>query len=77
MEGYKPAVLHPPPTDEDNRGIILRVAADIVSHIQETTAAEAASDSDDVTLFSVKASYLEIYQETLTDLLCEKEAQGV
>ncbi|TPX70411.1 hypothetical protein SpCBS45565_g01720 [Spizellomyces sp. 'palustris'] len=76
MEGYKPTSFDPPPTDPADRGIILRVAADLVDHIQRATASEARGESEHVTLFSVKASYVEIYQETLTDLLCDKEAQA-
>ncbi|KAI8917024.1 P-loop containing nucleoside triphosphate hydrolase protein [Powellomyces hirtus] len=76
MEGCKASALHPPPSDPENRGLMLRVAADIVDYIEKTTEAERESHSDDVTSFCVKATYLEIYQESLTDLLCEKDQQA-
>ncbi|KAJ3006771.1 hypothetical protein HKX48_009484, partial [Thoreauomyces humboldtii] len=50
------------PSDPD-AGIILRVASQIVNHV-----AEAARSKPELEYF-VKASYLEIYQEGLTDLL--------
>ncbi|KAI8816825.1 P-loop containing nucleoside triphosphate hydrolase protein [Fimicolochytrium jonesii] len=76
MEGYKPTPLDPPPSAPEQRGIMLRVAADIVDHIRRTNEEEASSKSEDVTSFCVKATYLEIYQETLTDLLCDKDGQA-
>ncbi|KAJ3134044.1 Kinesin-like protein kif3a [Geranomyces variabilis] len=76
MEGSKPTPLHPPPSDPESRGIMLRVAADVVDHIQQTTAAEEEEQSEEITQFSVKATYLEIYQETLKDLLCDSDSQA-
>ncbi|KAJ3153069.1 Kinesin-like protein kif3a [Geranomyces michiganensis] len=51
-------------------GIILRVASQIVKHISD-----AAKSNPELEYF-VKASYLEIYQEQLTDLLVEREEQS-
>ncbi|KAJ3159559.1 Kinesin-like protein kif3a [Geranomyces michiganensis] len=76
MEGIKPSPLHPPPSDPESRGLMLRVAADVVDHISRSTAAEEAEKSEEITQFSVKATYLEIYQETLKDLLCDSDGQA-
>ncbi|KAJ3005489.1 hypothetical protein HKX48_000650 [Thoreauomyces humboldtii] len=70
MEGCKAS------RDPKERGIMLRAAADIVAHIQRVKDVETDTYSEDVTTFSVKATYLEIYQETLTDLLCEPGGQA-
>ncbi|EGF77370.1 hypothetical protein BATDEDRAFT_4048, partial [Batrachochytrium dendrobatidis JAM81] len=50
----------------DNRGIILRVADQIIECIRKSKAS---------TTYSVTASYLEIYQEQLKDLLCPADQQ--
>ncbi|KAI9096528.1 P-loop containing nucleoside triphosphate hydrolase protein [Phlyctochytrium arcticum] len=65
MEGHKPTAFHGPPIEPSERGIILRVAADVGE--------SGESDPDVTTQFIVKASYLEIYQETLSDLLCDMD----
>ena len=49
-----------------DRGIIARVAEQMVQHIKQQSKKENIE-------YAVSASYLEIYQEQLKDLLCEEE----
>eukprot|EP00842_Homolaphlyctis_polyrhiza_P000824 jgi/Hompol1/1742/HPOL_001457-RA len=58
---------------EADRGVILRVANQIVQHIAQ---ASRGSSSTTPIEFTVRASYLEIYQEQLKDLLCHPDEQG-
>ncbi|KAI9105267.1 P-loop containing nucleoside triphosphate hydrolase protein [Phlyctochytrium arcticum] len=72
MEGPKKGPnLEPPfdPADKDT-GIILRVASQITNHIT------AMQKSKPELEYFVKVSYLEIYQENLTDLLVRRDEQG-
>ncbi|KAJ3033531.1 Chromosome-associated kinesin kif4a [Rhizophlyctis rosea] len=72
MEGPKRGADLEPPTDpkDPDTGIILRVASQITTHIRK-----AAKTNPELEYF-VKASYLEIYQEGLTDLLVERSEQS-
>lgn len=57
----------------DDDGIILRAAKHITQHIQERVAMPAEKGKLE---YMMKASYMEIYQEQLTDLLVDKNEQG-
>ncbi|TPX60236.1 hypothetical protein PhCBS80983_g01905 [Powellomyces hirtus] len=72
MEGPTRGPGTEPPADPKNpdTGIILRVASQIVNHI-----ADAGKNKPELEYF-VRASYLEIYQEGLTDLLVGREEQS-
>ncbi|KAJ3172538.1 Kinesin-like protein kif3a [Geranomyces variabilis] len=72
MEGPSRGPGFEPSSDpkSPDTGIILRVASQIVTHISD-----AAKTNPELEYF-VKASYLEIYQEQLTDLLVEREEQS-
>ncbi|TPX64118.1 hypothetical protein SpCBS45565_g06087 [Spizellomyces sp. 'palustris'] len=72
MEGPKRGASMEIPTDASDKdtGIIVRVASQITKHI-----AEAKTKKPELEYF-VKASYLEIYQEALTDLLVGRDEQG-
>lgn len=60
----------PPNASEKEKGIMMRATDQIMKHVKD------ASRENDGLKFSVSASYLEIYQETLRDLLCSPEEQG-
>jgi hypothetical protein len=60
------------------RGLIQRSVEHIVNHINSMAGKPKKSPTGQriTTEFSVKASYLEIYQENLKDLLCNNDAQA-
>jgi hypothetical protein len=58
------------PRKESDDGIILRAAQQISQHIQERSQGTERMEC------MMKASYMEIYQEQLTDLLVDKHEQG-
>ncbi|KAK5669187.1 hypothetical protein QVD99_003597 [Batrachochytrium dendrobatidis] len=68
----------------DNRGIILRVADQIIECIRKSKGIDGddnagmggGKSTKSSTTYSVTASYLEIYQEQLKDLLCPADQQG-
>ena len=62
-----------------DRGLIYRAVEQITKHISSLSGKsiyDPTLDEKIRTEFSVKASFLEIYQETLKDLLCDDGAQG-
>ncbi|KAI8818472.1 P-loop containing nucleoside triphosphate hydrolase protein [Fimicolochytrium jonesii] len=76
MEGPKKGPSLEPPTDpsDADTGIIMRVASQIMQHVAD---AAKSKDKEKAELeYFIKASYLEIYQEGLTDLLVGRDEQG-
>ena len=66
-------------TNDRDKGLIYRAIEHINSHIQTTSKKsfiDPVSGEKTKIEYSVKASFLEIYQESLKDLLCENGAQG-
>lgn len=62
-----------------DRGLIYRAIEHITSHIKTSSKKsfiDPISGERTILEYSVKASFLEIYQESLKDLLCENGAQG-
>jgi hypothetical protein len=62
-----------------DRGLIYRAIEHITTHIKTSSKKsmiEPVSGERMILEYSVKASYLEIYQESLRDLLCADVAQG-
>lgn len=76
-------LLDAPATNEypKERGLIHRAVEQITKHIHSYSTGKKRVENligDKMRMeFSVKASFLEIYQEQLKDLLCEDGAQGV
>jgi Kinesin motor domain len=69
-DNLTPAMEGPKNADAKDRGVILRVAEQIVQHIQERR-----SDPKNMVEFTVTGSYLEIYQENLRDLLSDEDTE--
>ena len=68
----------PPLAAHEDRGVIMRVAEQITNHVK--TSRITLDESGFVTDCIVKVSYMEIYNEGLTDLLAPKafsEGQGL
>jgi hypothetical protein len=66
MEGF---------TNDDNRGIVPRATEHVFSHIQQHQQMQQRGQAPHVT-FQVRASYMQIYNEVLSDLLKPPTAGG-
>lgn len=61
--------------DPEQYGIILRAAKQISDHVKERMSQPPDAGKEKME-YIMKASYMEIYQEQLTDLLVDKNEQG-